>query len=97
MQGTENFSKIFPESNTLFILPPSLNDLEQRLINRGTETKTQLETRLNNAIIDMEKGLDLEDSNQLLGYRLINDEIGKTQSVFIKLHEAIYEPELGNI
>ena len=48
MQGTENFSKIFPESNTLFVLPPSLNDLEQRLIDRGTETKTQLETRLKN-------------------------------------------------
>ena len=92
-----NFSKIFPESNTLFVLPPSIRDLEQRLINRGTETQAQLETRLCNALADMERGLDFEDTSQLIGYRMINDNIEKSKSVFIKLHESIYTPELGNI
>jgi len=40
-------------SERAFILPPSKTELKRRLKRRGTETKAQLEVRLNNAIAEM--------------------------------------------
>ncbi|EKE38671.1 hypothetical protein ENUP19_0082G0036 [Entamoeba nuttalli] len=38
----------------LFIAPPSMEILEQRLRSRGTETEEQVQVRLKNALIEME-------------------------------------------
>ena len=38
VQGGLKFNKVFPESNFMTILPPTINDLKERLENRGTET-----------------------------------------------------------
>lgn len=50
IQGTEDFLKAFPETNTLFIFPPSVSTLQQRLESRGTESADSLKTRLTDAI-----------------------------------------------
>ena len=44
-----------PESIRVFILPPSLKILKQRLENRGTETTESLDTRLRMAEQEMSK------------------------------------------
>ena len=49
VQGTENFLKAFPETNTMFIFPPSKDALEKRLRARGTESEATLATRIGNA------------------------------------------------
>jgi guanylate kinase len=38
----------------VFIMPPNLDELERRLIKRGTETPEQIRTRLANAAQEME-------------------------------------------
>jgi len=38
IQGTEKFLKVYPQSNTLFLFPPTIADLQARLEKRGTET-----------------------------------------------------------
>ena len=38
----------------IFIMPPNVNELRKRLTKRGTETAEQIETRLANAIREME-------------------------------------------
>ena len=49
IKGAEKFVDVFPEANTLFILPPSVDELRKRLIGRGTETEETLKVRLGNA------------------------------------------------
>lgn len=43
--GAANIKKAMPDAVSIFILPPSLSILKQRLINRGTETPELVEIR----------------------------------------------------
>ena len=94
VQGTENFLKAFPETNTLFIFPPSKESIEKRLRGRGTETEATLKTRVDNATTEMAKGLDPHDPKHLIGHRMINDDIYRSQTTFVRLIEALYKKEL---
>jgi guanylate kinase len=49
VQGALTVKKIAPESIGIFIMPPSFEVLQQRLLKRGTETKESLKIRLENA------------------------------------------------
>jgi guanylate kinase len=54
VQGGMNLKKMFPEiSLSLFIMPPSLQELESRLRHRGTETERSLQTRLAKAASEL--------------------------------------------
>ena len=41
-----NIKKVYPEAVTVFINPPSLEELKKRLIGRGSETPESLKKRL---------------------------------------------------
>ena len=49
VQGGESIKKILPEDVFIFILPPSLEVLEQRLSHRGTDRGPEVKKRLRNA------------------------------------------------
>jgi guanylate kinase len=49
VQGAAKLHKEYPEAITIFVLPPSLNALKQRLRLRGTETPEQFKVRFENA------------------------------------------------
>ncbi len=53
VQGAKQLKKEFDEAITIFILPPSVDELHKRLTARGTETEEQLEVRRNNATEEM--------------------------------------------
>ena len=53
VQGTIQILKRHPESVTIFVLPPSMDILRQRLEMRGTESETVLVQRLENAKKEM--------------------------------------------
>ena len=40
---------MYPDANTIFLLPPSIEELERRLRGRGTEDEASVERRLNEA------------------------------------------------
>jgi guanylate kinase len=46
VQGAEQLRKRLPEAVTVFILPPSVNDLEVRLHGRGSDEKAAIQKRL---------------------------------------------------
>ena len=46
MQGGMLVKEQFPNALLLFVTPPSFTDLEQRLIGRGTETKDEINRRM---------------------------------------------------
>lgn len=49
IQGAMNLKKIYPDSITIFIAPPSLKELENRLRGRKSETEESIKKRLENA------------------------------------------------
>lgn len=54
VQGAEKLKEVYPEAITIFIMPPSVEVLQSRLRQRGTETEEQLQIRFENAKQEME-------------------------------------------
>lgn len=54
VQGAFQVKERFPEAVLIFIMPPSLEVLAERLRNRGTETEESLSLRLANASHEIE-------------------------------------------
>lgn len=52
-QGARQVRQRAPEALTVFILPPSVEELERRLRGRGTDTPATIERRLADALSDM--------------------------------------------
>jgi len=52
-QGAFKVKDIMPECVMIFILPPSMHELKNRLIGRGRENEEQIKTRINNAIWEL--------------------------------------------
>ncbi len=46
VNGARNVKERYPNSLLVFIVPPSIEELERRLFNRNTETKEEIERRL---------------------------------------------------
>lgn len=48
-QGALQVKKMFPEAVMIFLIPPSMMELKQRLVTRGRETNEEIQMRLNAA------------------------------------------------
>lgn len=46
VKGAKNIKRYFPDAVLIFILPPSMEELQNRLSKRGTETKEVIQKRL---------------------------------------------------
>lgn len=55
IQGTIQILERYPESVTIFVLPPSLDELKSRLQSRGTDSSREIERRLLSAKEEMIK------------------------------------------
>lgn len=54
MQGAMQVKEEYPDAVSIFIMPPSVEELRRRLTGRGTETDDVIEKRMNAAITEME-------------------------------------------
>lgn len=79
VQGACQVKKVMPEAVTIFIAPPTLEDLERRLRGRGTETEEAIRRRLAAASDE----LAMEDSYDLV---VVNDTVEQAAN---KLREFI--------
>lgn len=68
VQGAMQVKKNYKDAVMIFIMPPSLEELTRRLINRGTETDDQIGKRIKKATVEMA----LADE---YGYTVINDNL----------------------
>lgn len=66
-QGAKQVREQLPETVSLFILPPSLASLRQRLTGRGQDNPEVIEARMNEAISEMSHFQDAD-------YLIINDD-----------------------
>jgi guanylate kinase len=72
-QGAKNIRSFFRDSVLIYILPPSLETLEQRLRSRATDKTDVIENRYKEAVNDL-KNCEWYD------YLIINDDLGKAVS-----------------
>ena len=49
MQGARQVKEVYPEGIFVFVLPPSLKELKNRIVGRGTETEEQINKRFGSA------------------------------------------------
>lgn len=68
VQGALQIKEKFPEAVMLFLLPPSFDELEDRLRNRRTEDEETVQKRLNKAKNEMTQTKEFD-------YAVINDEV----------------------
>lgn len=52
-QGAQQVRKLIPEAISVFILPPSLEELSRRLNNRGTDSEEVIARRMRDAVSEM--------------------------------------------
>lgn len=53
VQGAAEVRKVLPDILSIFLLPPSFDELERRIRARGTETEAQLQRRLERAKLEI--------------------------------------------
>lgn len=70
VQGAEQIKKIIPEAVSIFILPPSRENLERRLRNRGLDTEDVIRRRLFTTSREIE-------NSQKYDHVLVNDRLEK--------------------
>ena len=70
VQGAHQFTGVFPQSVTIFVLPPTAEVLLERLRQRQTESKEQLARRLQSALLELQ-AVDRYE------YVVTNDDLGK--------------------
>ena len=68
VQGGAQIKKKIPECVSVFITPPSMEVLEKRLRNRGTETDEVIKNRLNTALSEIPHAKDYD-------YIVVNDKL----------------------
>ena len=71
VQGAASIKKLYPDSVSIFILPPSIEELEHRLRARGTENEEDVKKRLEIAHNELEISKEYD-------YLVVNDDIEKT-------------------
>lgn len=93
IQGAMKVKEQFPDAVLLFVMPPSIAVLHQRLIGRGTETEEVIAERLQRA---KEEAVGIEDYD----YIIINDDLDtcvkELHELLTNTHETIqkqYNPE----
>jgi guanylate kinase len=69
VQGGNTIKRKFPDAVLIFILPPSMPELERRLRARGTDSDDVIRRRLLSARAEIEKGAQSYD------YLIINDKL----------------------
>lgn len=70
VQGASQFTRVFPQSVTIFVLPPAAEVLLERLKKRQTESPQQLADRLQSALQELQSVDEYE-------YVVVNDDLNQ--------------------
>ena len=78
IQGAKQVKATMPEAMTIFIMPPSWDELVRRLSSRGTEDAAEQERRLETAVIELAAANSFD-------YTVVNDEVAKCAAQVVEL------------
>lgn len=80
VQGAAQVKAAMPEAITVFLVPPSLEELERRLRGRGTETEEKIRQRLKTAEYEMTLAPQYD-------YIVVNDEVARAAAELAEILE----------
>lgn len=80
VKGAATFMKEYPGCLTLFIHPPNMDELKQRIIKRESKAPADLEVRLENARKELKRCDEFD-------VQLTNDDFGRSYAEFKKIVE----------
>jgi len=86
LQGARQVRETLPDAMQVFIAPPSLEDLEQRLRGRGSDSADQIARRLEVAPTEME-------AQEEFGKVVVNDDLDAALGELVDLAARICIPE----
>lgn len=78
LQGARQIRGKIENAVSVFLLPPSLEELEARLRGRGTETESQIQTRLETARTELAAASEFD-------YQIVNDSLSETAKEIVSL------------
>lgn len=81
VSGSLALKEYCPDAVTIFLLPPSMTELKDRLSKRGTESATVIKKRLMEASVEIPKA-------DLFDYAVINDEVDLATERIISIIKA---------
>jgi len=82
VQGAATFKRKFPDAVSIFILPPSIDELRRRLVARDGAAAHDLEVRLKNAEMEIARADEFD-------YKIVNDDFDKSYQEFKKIIEDL--------
>lgn len=80
VKGANRVHSMYPDAITIFILPPSIDELRRRLMKRDQGEKTNLELRLANAVDEMLSAPKFD-------HQVVNDDFEKAYREFQNILE----------
>ena len=80
-QGAYAVKELFDDARLIFLVPPSLDDLKQRLIKRNLDTSESIENRLSEAKKEISK-------SEIYDFLVLNDDFDKA---FEDLSQILFE------
>jgi guanylate kinase len=78
LQGARQIRSKVDNAVSVFLLPPSIQELEDRLRGRGTETEDQIRTRLETARIELAAAGEFD-------FQIVNDDLVQAASAIVDL------------
>ena len=75
VQGARQVKEQMPEAVLVFILPPSMEELRRRLVNRGTDSEEVIESRLKRAREELKETFRYD-------YIVLNDDLDTAAGEF---------------
>ena len=78
VQGADTFRRKYPDAVTVFILPPSIQELRRRIVNRDQKVPTDLEVRMENAEREIARAHEFD-------FRIVNDDFEASYAEFKKI------------
>ena len=90
IQGALKVKENFSEGVFIFILPPSMEELKQRIIKRGSETQESLMTRFKNAYQEI-------NYVSKYNYAVVNDEVDTAVEKIEGIKDTILDSKEGVI
>lgn len=82
VQGTATFKAKFPDATSVFILPPSIEELRRRIVKRDGKVPEDIEVRMENAQKEMKEA-------PKFNYQIINSNFDESYAEFKKIVEKL--------
>lgn len=82
IQGARSVKRLMPEAVLVYILPPDMKELRNRLVGRNTEDEATIKVRLETAY------RELREAPELYDFFVVNDEVEEAASKIENILEA---------